>query len=52
MDGKGALAKGREMGILLTFLVTLGLAGYAIAIPHLSANQVTDVPLEAATVGQ
>jgi uncharacterized protein len=55
MDGKGVTAKGREVGILLTFLITIGLAGYALAIPHLTFNhltfnQVTDVSIEGATV--
>ncbi len=52
MDGKGPLAGGRSVGILTTFLITLGLGIYALAIPHLATNQVTDVPVEAASVGR
>lgn len=48
MDGKGFTAGGRSAGILITFLITLGLGIYALAIPHLSFNEVTDVPVEAA----
>ena len=50
MDGKGPLAGGRSVGILTTFIITLGLGIYALAIPHLTFNQVTDVSIEGATV--
>jgi uncharacterized protein len=40
MDGKG---KGREVGIILTMLILLGLGGYAIALPYLSAGTITPV---------
>jgi uncharacterized protein len=38
MDGGG---KGREVGIIVTMLVLVGLGGYAIALPHISAGAIT-----------
>lgn len=43
MDG---VTKARAGGIIITMLTTLGLGLYAIAIPHLSTNEVTAVPME------
>lgn len=43
MDG-GKTGKLRHAGAIVTFLIMLGLAGYAIAIPYLSASPVvTDI---------
>ncbi|MFM9851539.1 MAG: MAPEG family protein [Sphingomonadaceae bacterium] len=38
MDGVG---KWREIGIIVTMLVLVGLGGYAIALPHLSAGAIS-----------
>ena len=43
MDG---VMKARFAGIIITMLTTVGLGLYAIAIPHLSFNDVTPVPME------
>jgi uncharacterized protein len=44
----GTLKPGREIGILITMLTLLGLAGVAIAIPYLSTAKATvlEVPLK------
>ncbi len=44
MDG---WTPGRSIGTIITMLTTLGLALYAIAIPHLSAGQIESAPVEA-----
>jgi uncharacterized protein len=36
-------SKGRGAGILVTMLVLLGLGGYAIVLPHISAGTITPV---------
>jgi uncharacterized protein len=44
MDGgEGIMAKGREVGIILTMLILIGLGGYAIAIPHISGPDIVEV---------
>jgi uncharacterized protein len=43
MDG---FMKGRMAGTIITMLTTLGLALYAVAIPHLAAGTVEDAPTE------
>ncbi len=46
MDGN---SKARGGGILITMLTMVGLGIYAIAIPHLSAGQISAPPADAAT---
>ncbi len=48
MDGgDGIAAKGRELGIILTMLILVGLGGYAIAIPHISGPDIVEVDASA-----
>jgi uncharacterized protein len=50
MDG-GAAEKGRGIGIMVTMLSILGLALYAIALPHVSNGQIEETPADVVPQG-